>query len=67
MRGLKITGAGFTRFAGSQADMRIQRQNLVDLSGAKKSDFSVEEVDIPTGKGPLLDFVNSIAQAADPD
>lgn len=49
-----------TKFAGTQADARAARQALVDEHGVKKKDVSLDEVEIPTAKSDLLDFINGL-------
>lgn len=48
-----------TRFAGSQTGAASDRKHFSDI-GAKRADVSTAEVDIPTAKGPLLDFINEL-------
>lgn len=66
MRCYKVHGNGYTRFAGSQGDARAVRQSLADDSGKSKSSFSIDQVEIPTGKEGLLAFANQLAAQADP-
>ena len=66
MRCYKVHGNGYIRFAGSQGDARQLRQNLAEDSGCGKLSFSIDQVDIPTGKEGLLAFANQLAAQADP-
>lgn len=50
------------QFAGTQAQVREIRQTFVNDYGVKKKDVEVEEVDIPTGKQDLLDFINGLLE-----
>jgi len=65
-RAYKISGFGFTRFAGSQGDATKARMALSDEHGLKKLSIEIEEVDIPTSKTELLPFLNELAAMADP-
>lgn len=47
-------------FAGSQADASKARQTLVDKFNVKKSLVTIEEVDVPTNKAGLLDYLNTL-------
>lgn len=51
---------GHTRvvWAGTQADARGARQNLMDAHDVKRSQVDLEEVDVPTDKAGLLAFLN---------
>lgn len=66
MRCYKVHGNGYIRFAGSQGDARQLRQNLAGDSGKGKLSFTVDQIDIPTGKDGLLAFANQLAAQADP-
>ena len=66
MRCYKVHGNGYIRFAGSQGDARQLRQNLAEDSGKGKLSFTIDQIDIPTGKEGLLAFANQLAAQADP-
>lgn len=66
MRCYKVHGNGYIRFAGTQGDARQLRQNLAEDSGNGKLSFTVDQVEIPMGKGDLLKFINILASLADP-
>lgn len=69
MRGYQITGIDraadgemtVTRFGGSMADARTWRNTIVnDYDGIKKSEVKIEEIEIPTSKAELLEFINNL-------
>jgi hypothetical protein len=47
-----------TRFAGSMAQVREVKAGFI-TAGALKKAVEHEEVEVPTGKQPLLDFLNA--------
>lgn len=65
MRAYLVQGPGGRRYAGSMADARAKRDELVEKLGCRKKDVDIEEVDIETGKGPVLDFINALCAEAD--
>lgn len=60
---MSLEGAEITGFAGTQKDATTARQTLVDKYGVKKSSVTIEDVDIPTDKTGLLDFLNTLVGA----
>lgn len=54
-----------TRYAGTQADARATRDELMSKFGVKKKDVSIKEIEVPTDKAGLLEFINGVAAAAD--
>lgn len=50
-------------FAGSQADASKARQTLVDKFGVRKAAVEIQEVDVPTQKAGLLDYLNKLVGA----
>jgi hypothetical protein len=53
------------RFAGTQADAREARNELVEQFDIKKSNVSIDEVEIPVAKAGLLEFINELSARAD--
>jgi len=51
-----------TRWVGSQSDAASFRKELTDL-GAKRKDIETEEVDVPTTKAELIEWLNTQEQA----
>ncbi len=49
-----------TQFAGTQATAKATRRDFMADHGVKMAEVSIEEVDVPTSKGPLIDFVNEL-------
>lgn len=54
-----------TRYGSTQADAREKRDELVTQLTVKKSQVSIDEVEIPLGKADLLVFINELAAQAD--
>ena len=54
-------GGNLLRVAGSEAEARIVRQQMLDNNpDIKKRDLLIEPMDIPTTKPELLAFVNKL-------
>lgn len=62
MKLYKITanqvGAPVAQFVGSQAEASKLRKELVSDLGFKRADISTEEVDVPTSKKELIEWLN---------
>lgn len=54
-----------TRYAGTAALSKSTRDELVESFDLKKKDVSISDYEIPTSKAELLEFVNTLAAAAD--
>lgn len=54
-----------TRYAGTQADARTKRDELMAQFDVTKSAVETEEVEVPVAKAELLDFINELASKAD--
>ena len=54
-----VVSAQSTRFAGSEAEARQLRMAMVEKTGIKKSQITIEGIEIPTNKPDLLAFLNS--------
>lgn len=53
--------SGELRFAKSVAHARELRDELVELTGCRKKDVSIDEqVELPTKKDELIDFLNEL-------
>jgi hypothetical protein len=48
------------RYAGTNAEARQTRDAMVNDYGVKKKEVTIEDVDIPTSKAELLDFINGL-------
>jgi hypothetical protein len=46
------------RWAGTQADARAAKQQMMEDFGLKRSQVDVDEEDVPTDKAGLLAFLN---------
>ena len=62
----KVTGFGFTRYAGSQGEATKIRMALAEEHDLKKNSMTIEPVEVPTGKAGLLEVLNELAALADP-
>ena len=47
-------------YAGSMAEVRDIKENMIALYGVNKKEIEVGEVEVDTGKQGLLAFVNSV-------
>ena len=54
-----------TRYAGTNAEARATRDQLVEQFGVKKKDVSIEEAEVPTAKADLLVFINELLTEQD--
>jgi hypothetical protein len=54
-----------TRFAGSNADARQQRAELIEKFKLQKKQVDIEAEDFPTNKTGLLEQLNVLCQQAD--
>ena len=62
MRAYRVSAGGEStpRFAGSQAEAREKREELMTLLNVKKSAISIKEEEVPTSKTDLLPFLNDL-------
>ena len=58
MRAYRIGAPGAFRFAGSQSDAAVHKHQLMAKYGIKRSQITVEEIEIPDTKVAMLDFLN---------
>lgn len=65
MRCYLVTGPGAKRYASTNADARATRDELVEQLGVKKKDVDIEQVDVPTAKAELLEFINGLCAELD--
>ena len=65
MRCYLIQAPGAKRYAGTQADARAKREELIALTNSKKKDVSIDEAEIPAGKSEQLDFINGLCKELD--
>lgn len=54
-----------TRYAGSMAEARTKRQELVDTYGIKKASIEIEDYDFSTKKTDIVIALNAIAESYD--
>lgn len=60
-----VQAPGAKRYAGTQADAKAKRDDLMTLTNSKKKDVSIEDAEIPADKGGQLDFINSLCKELD--
>ncbi len=63
MRAYKISAVGDGKplgFGGSQAHAREVRDQVMARKELRKKDLQIEEVEVPTGKTDLLEFINGL-------
>lgn len=65
MRCYQVTGPGAKRYAATNADARAKRDELVEQLGCKKKDVEIEQVEVPTAKAELLEFINGLCAELD--
>lgn len=65
MRCYLVTGGGRKRFAGTAADSKEVRDTIVEETGLKKKDVEIEQVEVPTSKTELLEFINELCEELD--
>jgi hypothetical protein len=70
MRAYKVTAKDGdevlgTRYAGTQADARTKRDELVEQFKVKKGQVETEETEVPMAKAELLEFINGLAAGSD--
>lgn len=65
MRCYLVQGSGRKRYAGTQADARSTRNTIVEETFCKRTEVTIEEVDVPTAKAELLDFINALCKETD--
>lgn len=67
MRAYEVKGNnGAVRYGGTGADAKDKRDSLMDKYGLRKKDVVTIEIDIPTAKNDLLDFINGLVAKSDP-
>lgn len=65
MRAYRIGAPSAFRFAGSQSDASKQKTELMETFSLKRTQVSVEEIEVPTDKVGLLEFLNKVAKSQD--
>lgn len=56
-----------TRVAGTNALARTQRDELMDTYGLKKSQVTIEQIEVPVSKEALLEHLNELHAKCDVD
>lgn len=54
------SSATVTRWSASQAAAGKDRKTLISDSGFKRAEVSTDEVDVPSGKAGLIEFLNGL-------
>jgi len=65
MRCYLVQGGGRKRYASTNADATATRNTIVEETGAKKKDVTIEQTDIPVAKADLLEFINTLCAETD--
>lgn len=65
MRAYLVTGGGRRRYGATQADSKAKRDEIVEATGVKKSEVSIEEAEVPMDKPSLLEFINGLCAELD--
>jgi len=65
MRCYLVQGGGRKRYASTNADATETRNDIVEATGVKKKEVTIEQVDIPVAKADLLEFINELCQETD--
>lgn len=65
MRCYLVTGPGAKRYASTNADATTTRNTIVEETGVKKKDVTIEQTDIPVTKAELLEFINGLCAETD--
>lgn len=65
MRCYLVSGGGRRRYGATQADSKIKRDDIMEETGAKRSEVSIEEVEVPMDKPSLLEFINGLCAELD--
>jgi hypothetical protein len=60
MRCYLVEGGGRKRYAGTQAEARSARDEIMDQTKVKKKDVSINEAEVPVAKNELLEFINGL-------
>ena len=55
-----LAGVATARFVGTQGEAAARRKALVE-AGARRAELTTEEVEVPTDKKGLIEFLNSLA------
>lgn len=65
MRCYLVRGGGRKRYAGTQAEARLIRNTIVEETGVKKKDVTIDEAEIPATKAELIAFINGLCTRSD--
>ncbi len=60
MRCYLVQGGGCVRYASTQRDARVVRDEIAKETGSAAKALTVEEVEIPMVKAELLAFINGL-------
>lgn len=65
MKLYKVSSGSVVRYAGSMAEVKVHRDNIVEITGCKKKDVFVADAEVGTSKSELLPFINELCKLAD--
>ncbi len=60
MRCYLVKGPDVRRYAGTMAEARETRENMMETHALKKKEVEIEQVEVPTAKEGLLKVLNEI-------
>lgn len=62
---VQVKDGSATRYATSHADARGWRRDLADQQGCRLKDIDIEQIDVPTGRHALAEWLNNELEAYD--
>lgn len=60
MRAYLVTCGKYQRLAGTNADARALKKDLLETTGLKKSEATIAEHEVPTPKAELIQYINRL-------
>lgn len=66
MRVYLVEGGGRKRYAGTNADARSTRDDIMEETGVKKKEVTISEAEVPDDKPGKLQFINELCAELDP-
>lgn len=66
-RAYRVECLGRIRFATTNATAREAKKELQEELGARRSEATIEEVEIPYGKADLIDWINGLVEELQSD
>lgn len=66
MRCYLVEGGGRKRYAGTAADAKQTRDDIMEETGVKKKETTISEAEVPDDKPGKLHFINELCAELDP-